>query len=223
LEKLLEEAKMLKVRPKKIKGEKVLFFNPRATAQLLDFIGDAFSAETIARGESPLANKMGEEVFSKHITLSDNPLLPGGPSSHGCDEEGVKGRPLLIVDKGTFRAAVADLYWGYKLGVEGGRGYRQSPYSPPSPSYTNLTLHAGSANAEGILVLGLTGLHTASVETGDMSVILSPALEDGEHVEATLSVNVYELLRNGILGVGKEGRWVGSIYSPGLLLRAELH
>ncbi|UXD22030.1 hypothetical protein IPA_01000 [Ignicoccus pacificus DSM 13166] len=222
-ERLLEEANMLKIRPERVRGERVVYLDPRAVSQLLEFLSVMFAADTIAKGESPLSDKINERVFSKLITLSDNPLLPGGPSSHGCDEEGVRGKPLVLVDNGVVKSILSDLYWGYRLGTGGGRGYRPNPFSPPSPSYTNLTLHAGSSKPEGIKVLGLTGLHTASSETGDMSVVLSPAFEDGRHVEATMSVNVLDLLNEKLLGVTSEGRWVGSTYVPGVIVRVELH
>jgi PmbA protein len=222
LGKLIEEARMLKVRPKRINGERTVYLDPRAAYQLLDFLAEMFMADSVAKGESPLTNKLDEEVFSKMITLTDNPTLPGGPSSHGCDEEGVRGKPLPLIDHGKVSSYLADLYWGYKLGINGGRGFRPDPFSPPSPSYTNLTLHSGNAKPEGIVVTGLTGLHTASAETGYLSVVLSPAFEDGEHVEATLSANALDLFNELLLGVGSDGRWVSSVFTPGILVKAKL-
>ncbi len=222
IQNLMEYAKKLKIRPKKVSGERVLYLHPVAVSQLLDFISEMFTADSIAKGESPIANKLGEEVFSDIITLSDNPLLPGGPASHGCDEEGVRGKAKVLVDGGVVKDVLPNLYWGYKLGVGGGRGYRPTYQSPPQPSYTNLTLHAGTSSPEGIEVLGLTGLHTASSETGYMSVVLSPAFDGDEHVEATLSVNVLELFGDKLIGVGKEGRWVGEIFTPGVIVRGHL-
>jgi len=222
IEGMMDDVKKLKVKPRRVRGEKIVYFDPRAASQLLDFIAEMFSAEAIAKGESPLSGKLDEKVFSKHISMTDNPALPGGPASHGCDEEGVRTSPLTLVEEGTVKGLLTDLYWGYKLGTKGGRGFRPTPYSPPSPDYTNLTLHTGNAKEEGVRVLGLTGLHTASPETGYMSVILSPAFEDGEHVEATLSINVLELLGERVEGLGSRGRWVSSIFTPGILTRVTL-
>jgi len=218
---VFEEAMTLTLRPKRLSGEYVLYLDPRATSELLDFIAEAFYADNVARATSPLSGKLGQKLFSELITLSDNPALPGGPASHGCDEEGVRSSPLTLVEEGTLRAFLGDLYWGYKVGFVG-RGYRPSPGAPPAPSYTNLTLHAGRGAEGEVIVAGLTGLHTASVETGDLSVVLSPAWYKGEHVEAVLTANVYELLRDSLEGVDKEGRWVASTFTPGVAVRANL-
>ncbi|ALU12294.1 hypothetical protein EYM_02175 [Ignicoccus islandicus DSM 13165] len=220
--KLFEEAAALRIRPKRIEGEKELFFDPRASAELLDFLIEMFMADEVAKGHSPLASSLGKKAFSEKLSVDDHPRLSGGPSSHGCDHEGVRSEPLTLIEKGVVKGFLADLMWGYKLGIEKGRGFREDPFSKPSPTYTNLIVRAGNASEEGVKVLGLTGLHTASPETGYMSVVLSPAFYEGEHVEAVLSANVLDLLNEGLLDTGKEGRWVGSIYTPGLLLRARL-
>ncbi len=222
MERLWEEAKALRIRPKRIEGEKVLFLDPRASAELLDFLAEMFMADEVAKGQSPLGKLLNEEAFSEKLSLSDHPTLSGAPSSHGCDHEGVRGQPVTLIENGVVRNFLANLFWGYKLKIEKGRGFRASPFSRPEPSYTNLIVKTGNATEEGVKVLGLTGLHTANPETGYMSVVLSPAFYQGEHVEAVMSVNVLNLLNENLLDVGREGRWVGSIYTPGLLVRAKL-
>ncbi len=220
-ERVFDEAKRLKHKPERISGEYLVYFDPRATSEILDFLMDAFMASEVARGHSPLAGKLGERVFNEQVTISDNPALPGGVASHGCDEEGVRAEPLILVDSGKVNAYLGDLYWGYKVGFVG-RGFREKPSTPPSPSYTNLALHTGKGAEGDVIVTGVTGLHTASSETGDMSVVLSPAWHKGEHVEAVLTVNVYDLFGELLEGVGKEGRWVDNIYTPGFSARVKL-
>jgi len=219
--KVFEEAKTLKLRPERVTGEYLVYFDPRAVAELLDFLAEAFYAHNVVRGKSPLSGRLGEQAFNEAFTLSDNPTLPGGPESHGCDEEAVKSEPQVLVDGGVVKAFLGDLYWGSKLGFVG-RGYRQSPVQPPSPSYTNLTLHARDGAEGEVVVAGLTGLHTATPETGDMSVVLSPAWKDGEHIEAVMNVNVYDLFGKLLEGIDKNGRWVGSVFAPGVAVRVKL-
>lgn len=219
LEEMLPDAEKLSLKPKKIKGEFTLLLDPRAVYELMDFLMDAFSAQEVVTGHSPV--KVGEKLFSEKLNVVDNPSLPGGPDSHGCDHEGVRAKPLELIDKGVVKGLLGDLKWGYKVNFVG-RGFRGDYRLPPSPSYTNLTILGGEGAEGDVRVLGLTGLHTASFETGYMSVILSPAFMNDEHVEATLSGNLYEFLGDKLEGVGKLGRWVASVFTPPISLRARL-
>ena len=219
--KVYEEARKLVLKPRRISGEYSVYFDPRATAELLDFLAQAFYANNVVRGTSPLSGKLGEKVFNERVTISDNPSLPGGPETHACDEEASPSKPQTLVDNGKVTSFLGDLYWGSKVGFVG-RGYRGRPTLPPSPSYTNLALHAGEGAEGEVRVAGLTGLHTAVAETGDLSVVFSPAWVEDEHVEAVMNVNVYDLFGPLLEGVDKEGRWIGSIFTPGFSARVKL-
>ena len=218
-ERLLPDAEKLSLNPKKVKGEYIILLDPRAVYEILDFLMDAFSAQEVVAGHSPI--KVNEKMFSEKLNVVDNPSLPGGPDSHGCDHEGIKAKPLDLISDGVVKALLGDLRWGYKVGFVG-RGFRNSYASPPSPSYTNLTVLGGEGAEGDIRVLGLTGLHTASPETGYMSVVLSPAFMNDEHVEATVSGNLYEFLNEKLEGIGRLGRWVGSVFTPSMSVRARL-
>ncbi len=219
LEEVLPDAEKLSLRPKRVKGEYTILLDPRAVHELLDFLMDAFSAQEVVTGHSPI--KLGEKMFSEKLNVVDNPSLPGGPDSHGCDHEGVTSQPLDLINDGVVKGLLGDLKWGYKVGFTG-RGFRNSYTSFPSSSYTNLTVLAGNGAEGDVRVLGLTGLHTASPETGYMSVVLSPAFMNDEHVEATVSGNLYEFLGDKLQGVGRLGRWVGSIFTPPISFAARL-
>ncbi len=216
---LLPDAERLTLKPKRIKGEYTVLLDPRAVYELLDFLMDAFSAQEVIAGHSPI--KVNEKMFSEKLNVVDNPSLPGGPDSHGCDHEGIKAKPLDLISDGVVKALLGDLRWGYKVGFVG-RGFRSSYASPPSSSYTNLTVLGGEGAEGDVRVLGLTGLHTASPETGYMSVVLSPAFMNDEHVEATMSGNLYEFLNEKLEGVGRLGRWVASVFTPPISVRARL-
>jgi PmbA protein len=95
---------------------------------LMSSAGSALSAENVHRRRSAWMGKMGGEVASQSITLTDDPGDGRGMLSSSYDDEGVPASKKTLVDKGILRSYLFD---SYNAGLESmepsGNGIRRRP------------------------------------------------------------------------------------------------
>jgi PmbA protein len=195
-------------------------------ASLIDFISSSFSAEQILKGRSMLAGKTGERLFSEHITLVDDGLLPGGYGTSPFDGEGVPCGKTILVDGGFIKGTLYDSYYAKKAGVHSTGNAQRSIKSPPSIGLNNLYLQAGRKDfdklldgiSNGILITQLMGVHTANPVTGDFSLGASGILiEIGKLTRPVrgfaVAGNVLGVFKK-VTDVGNDLRFFGSTGAP---------
>lgn len=200
-------------------------------ADLIGFLSSSFSAEEIDKGRSMLAGKKGERLFSEHITLYDDGLLPGGLATSPFDAEGIPSSKTTLVDGGFISNFLYDLYYARKFGEESTGNSSRGIKSPPSIDTSNLYLQKGRKSfdqlldgiSEGILITDLMGLHTANAVTGDFSLGASGILiEKGKLTRPVrgfaVAGNILDLLRK-TTDVGSDLRFFGSVGAPSIRVR----
>ncbi|TSK08067.1 MAG: TldD/PmbA family protein [Geobacter sp.] len=206
----------------------------RVAADLLDVLTTSFLAESVHKGKSLLAGRVGERIFSELVSVRDNGLLEGGVGSAPCDGEGVPQQDTPLVTAGVLQGYLYDSYWAKRLGAAStGNAQRGTIKSPPRLGANNLLIEPGTADAgalvggvaKGVLITDVMGMHTANPITGDFSVGASGFyVEDGElryPVKGlALAGNLLELFRKVDM-VGSDLRFFGSTGAPSLRI-AEL-
>ncbi len=188
----------------------------------------------VHRGISPMAGKVGEQLFDEKLTLLDDPTLPGRPGSATHDDEGVRHRRAALIDKGKLQGYLYDLKTAAQAGVAPTGNGERSLFAPPSPSFSNLVVRAGTSPVkeiisgldEALLVESPLGLGQGNVISGAFSNSLSLAfkIEKGEVVgrvkDVSIAGNVYEDLKS-IAALSRETEWVyGGMQLPYILLPA---
>ena len=168
-------ARLGSTRPKP--GRYPVLFDPRVSAGLLSHFTEAISGTSVARGTSLLKDRLGDQVFSEHVTIIDDPLRARGLRSHPFDGEGVKVARRELVTKGRVNQWIAESASARQLGImptgHAARGVGGSPAAAPS----NLWIEAGKrsreellgAFPEAVLVIELIG-HGVNQVTGDYSL-----------------------------------------------------
>jgi len=208
-----------------------VLFDPATTAEILEFISDAFLGENAIKGKSYLRDKLGTKCFSECITISDNPLNERSSDACPFDGEGVPSQKTVLLDKGVLQSFLYDSYWGSAAGKPStGNSSRSGYRSWPTLSIRHLCLEPSCEPIQGALaglpqVLKITdimGMHTANPITGELSVgINGILLEKGIPVypvrEAALSGNVYEMFTR-VISVGDDAREFGHVLSGSLLI-----
>jgi PmbA protein len=149
----------------------------------------------------------------------------------------VPSAPLSLVADGEVRAFVYDLETAARAGTRSTGHGERGTFSKPGIGYSNLIVGsrgpgAGSRSLGGGLVSGITdgllvddliGVGQGNVISGAFShpVALAYRIRDGAIAgrvkDAAVAGNVYELLGR-IGGMGDDGRWLGSRWSPSWLL-----
>ncbi len=211
-------------------GEMPVIFTEKALFMLFNFsLHQALKGDNVVRGKSPYAGRLGGEVASEIFTVKDRGLMPGGLATERFDDEGVPMRDKTLIEAGVLKGFLYDTYWARKAGTESTGNALRGGYSAiPVIRYTNLVVEPGDASRDemlaetrrGLLVDDLQGAHSTNPETGEFSVVATPAwLVEGGELRPVRGVmlagNVYELLKELDM-VGREVRSLGHFYSPWL-------
>ncbi|WP_068318602.1 TldD/PmbA family protein [Polycladidibacter hongkongensis] len=194
-----------RLNPRKIETCKApIYYEPRMAGSLLGHFAGAISGTAIARGTSFLKERMGEQVFGKHIQIIDDPHKPRSAATTPFDGEGTAAQTLRLIEDGRLTSWLLDSASARELGLQP-NGRARHTGSSTSPSITNLTLQAGDISPEelfrqigdGLLVTSLIG-HGANGITGDYSRGASGFwVENGEAVypvsEITIAGNMKDM------------------------------
>jgi PmbA protein len=164
-----------------------LAIDNRAAGRLAGFMGQALQAGALQQKRSFLEGKIGQQVFSDHLTINDDPLIPKAFGSRLFDNEGIAAKVRPIVEAGVLKNYYVDTYYGRKLKM-----------APTSGSTSNLSWKLGdksqkellAAMKDGILVTGFIGGNSNS-GTGDFSIgFLGFRVRDGQLAEPVAEMNI---------------------------------
>src|SRR5580658_6498236 len=205
----------------------VIFENRLAASTLGPLLG-AISGPAIARGVSFLKTKLGEPVFSKAVTVTDEPHRRRGLGSQPFDDEGVANHTTSIIDGGVLTTWLLNTASAKQLGLRTTGHASRGLAGPPGVSTSNLTLQPGEKDqaalmrdaGSGVLITNLFG-PSLNANTGDWSVGCSGFwFEDGEIAypvaEITVAGNLIEAYGRIVPGSDLEFR--GSANAPSLLI-----
>ena len=173
---------------KKIKTETlpVIIENQNANRIFGGFLAAMFG-RSIQQKRSFLADKKGQQIASKHLTLIDDPLIKGGLGSRLFDSDGFSAQKRTMIEAGILKDFFIDWYYSCKLGWE-----------PTSGSTSNLVIPPGQRPVSeimkdlgrGILITGFIG-GNSNPTTGDTSIgIFGQLFEKGEPVQAVAEMNI---------------------------------
>ncbi len=222
-------------------------FTPAGLAAVVLPLEQAFSGKTVLQGSSPLAGKVGETMFDARLSIFDDPLTPGRPSSRPIDDECVPSRATGLVEHGVVGQFVYDLETAARAKTQSTGNGRRGVFGKPQIRYTNVLFRGGDGPAgvdvgaqhaaplqmlggglvadidDGLIVDDLIGVGQGNVISGAFShpVGLAYRVQRGQVTgrvkDAAVAGNAYDLLKR-IGGFGNDGRWLGARWSPSLLL-----
>ncbi len=151
------------------------------------------------------------------MSITDDPLVPGGFGSRAFDSEGIAARPRPIVEAGRLKDAYYDTYYASKLGI-----------APTSGSRSNLVFSAGERDldglladvSDGLLVTGFLG-GNSNPTTGDFSVgIQGFVVKGGRRAQPFSEVNAaggYLDLFKQLISLGNDPYLASSTRVPSLV------
>ncbi len=201
------ERAVRRLNPRKIpSGRATVVYDPRIAGGLIGHLAGAANGASIARKASFLRDRLGQQIFSPSIRITDDPTRRRGLASRPFDGEGVASDPLDLVADGVLKTWLLDSATARELGLEtNGRANRSG--ANPSPGVTNLTLLPGGQSPDemlrdigsGFYVTELIG-HGANIVTGDYSRGAAGfVIENGELgypvSEVTIAGNLADIFR----------------------------
>jgi PmbA protein len=216
---------------RKVPTQKVpVIFEPRVARSLVENFFSAVSGESVYRGESFLAGKLGERIATERLTLIDDATMPGLFGSSPFDDEGVPSRRTVVIENGVLKNWLLNSYTGRKLGMRTTGNASRGITGNATVGHGNLFLQPGDSNPDamigsisnGFYVTELIGFGV-NIVTGDYSRGAAGLwIENGKLSypvsEVTIASTLPEML-NGLQVIGSDLEFRGSVASPTLLIR----
>lgn len=190
---------------RKCKGGKFpVVLGPLTSASLFGTLAFACNAENVQRKRSFLCDMKDKQIASKILTITDDPLIPGGISSGSFDGEGTAHKKVLLLENGILKTYLHNSYTAGKSGEENtGHATFGGGISP-----TNLIPRLGSRASKEIIGDIKEGIYidNASIHpdaaSGDFSqpIDFGFKIENGQIAyplkETMFGGNFLELLKN---------------------------
>ncbi len=217
-----------KLGPRKIASTTApVIFDHRMAGQVISPLLGAISGPSVARGQSFLKDRMGQQVLPRGVNLVDDPFRVRGLGSTPFDDEGSPVAVRNIVDDGVLTTWLLNAASAAQLGLETTGHASRGLAGPSGVSTHNLHLTPGDADQAGLMAQAGSGLLVTSMfgpslnpNTGDWSAGCSGLwFENGEIAwpvsEITVAGNLMALMARMVPGSDLEFR--GSFNSPSLL------
>ena len=99
-------------------GEYPIILDPLVAASILGHIFEGVNGDSVYRGASFLAGKLGEKVAASHINVIDDGTIPGGFGTSPFDGEGIPTRRTVIIENGVLKSYFLNTYTAKKLGLQ---------------------------------------------------------------------------------------------------------
>lgn len=190
--------------------------------------GHGLEADLVQKGLSVYGGKTGQ-VAAEAVTVIDDATLPGKYGTYLFDDEGVKSRPVVLIEKGCLKDFLYDRKTAVKEGRESnGHGRRESYQHKPIPRMANTYIAPGRVPPEEIIRQVKSGLLVRKMGGGQVNttngdfvfeVAEGYLIQDGEVGRlvrgATLTGNGPEVLKS-VAMVGRDlGFTVGTCGKDG--------
>lgn len=196
-------------------------FDPLVAASILGVISGSLNGESVLKGRSMFATRLGELVAAPHLSIVDDPTNPEAFGAAGYDSEGVPTRPVRLIENGTLSRFLHNVQTGRRSGSgTTGSAVRAGYTSTPGVGSRALHFEPGTAPPEellrraegGLFVQSITGLNSgASPVTGDFSVGADGLIiRDGGLAEPVREVTVASTFQRMLLDleVGNDLQWL---------------
>jgi PmbA protein len=180
--------------------------DPMVTAQFLGIIGSTLNGESVSKGRSIFADRIGELVASPLVTLVDDPTDSRSYYARETDGDGLAARRNVLLENGVLKMFVHDAYSARRMNTKstGNAGGCVALQLTPGTK-TQEELIAGIS--EGVLIDSVQGLHSGvNPVSGDFSTGASGLMiRDGKTAEPVREFTIASTLQRMLLDVKEIG------------------
>jgi PmbA protein len=212
-----------------IRGKRKTVLGPKVLSQLLQQIAPWFFADKVQAGRSPLSEKLNESWASPLVTLIDDGRRAGGVGTHPFDLEGVPAQSTVLIERGTVKSFLYDVYCATRENRLSTGNVHRSPDALQSKIQpTNFHFQAGASPREqlfrevgqGVFWDSLSQIEAVPGEPGAVylrgsgwKIAYGELAEPLPSLEAVVGVST--LLRSAAL-VGSDLAFYGAYGSPSI-------
>src|SRR4030081_1697363 len=202
-------------------------FDPMVSTSILEHIFEGVNGDSVYRGASFLAGKLGQKIAGDNVNVIDDGTIPGGFGTSPFDGEGVPSRRTVVIENGVLKSYLLNTYTAKKLGLQTTGNASRGLAGTPGIGAGNFYLQKGERTPQQIIGNIKQGLYVfqflgfgVNMVTGDFSRGVSGLwIENGELTypveEVTVAGNLKDMLNN-ISEIGNDLEFRGSIAAPTL-------
>lgn len=198
--------------------------DPYVTAQFLGIISSTLNGESVSKGRSFFAGRLGDQVADSRITLVDDPTNPLAYTATDIDGEGLAARRNVLIEDGVLKKFVHSSYSARRMNtLSTGNGVRGGFAGSPGVGCMALQLAPGTKTQQqliaevedGVWVQMVQGLHSGvNPISGDFSTGASGLLINNGQVgapvrEFTIASTLQKMLLD-VVALGNDVDWLPS-------------
>jgi len=213
---------------RKVKTQQVpVIFDPLVATSILEHIFEGVNGDSVYRGASFLAGKLGQAVASASVTVIDDGTMRGGFGTSPFDGEGIPTRRTTVIDKGVLSSYLLNTYTAKKLGLQTTANASRGLAGTPGIGPGNYFLQPGEKTPQQLIAEVKEGLYVTeflgmgvNLVTGDYSRGASGLWISGGELtypveEITVAGNLKDMFVN-ISEVANDLEFRSSVASPTL-------
>lgn len=226
--KVAAERTLRRLGARKVKTQEVpVIFDPLVSTSILQHIFEGVNGDSVYRGASFLAGKLGQKIAASQVTVIDDGTMVGGFGTSPFDGEGVPTRRTVVIDSGVLTSYLLNTYTAKKLGLQTTANASRGLAGTPGIGPGNYFLQPGPRTPqqligdvkEGLYVTEFLGMG-ANLVTGDYSRGASGLWISGGELtypveEITVAGNLKDMFMN-ISEIANDLEFRGSVASPTL-------
>jgi PmbA protein len=211
---------------RKVKTQEVpIIFDPLVATSILGHIFEGVNGDSVYRGASFLAGKLGEKIAAPQVTVIDDGTMVGGFGTSPFDGEGICTRRTVVIENGVLKSYLLNTYTAKKLGLQTTANASRGLAGTPGIGPGNYFLQPGGRTPqqligdikEGLYVTEFLGMGVNLV-TGDYSRGASGIWISGGELtypveEITVAGNLKDMFLN-ISEIANDLEFRGSVASP---------
>ncbi|MFM7616532.1 MAG: TldD/PmbA family protein [Actinomycetes bacterium] len=184
--------------------------DPLVARSVISLWVSAMSAESVQKGRSMFAERLGERIAPEFVDLVEDPTDPDAPGAAPFDSEGVPTRRVDLVRAGVLAAFLHDVTTARRGGtvttgssLGGGPGARATSLRPGARGQAEIV----ASLPLGLYVQSISGIHSGtSTASGDFSVgATGLMIRDGAFAEPIREATIASTLPRMLLDLAEVG------------------
>jgi len=193
-----------------------VILDPLVTRSVLGILASAFNGETMLKGRSLFAGRVGELIGAPIVSLIDDPTDARALGAAQFDGDGIPTRRNALIVDGVMQGFLHNVYTGRRSGAGTTASATRGIGSTPGVGVRALRLEPGVKSPEEIMqaagvalyVQSVSGLHSGTNPiSGDFSVGAEGLMvRDGAFAEPVREITVASTLQRMLLDIAEVGR-----------------
>lgn len=198
--------------------------DPYVTAQFLGVISSTLNGESVSKGRSFFADRLGDQVADARITLIDDPTNPLAYTATDIDGEGLAARRNVLIENGVLKKFVHSSYSARRMKtVSTGNAVRGGFAGSPGVGCIAMQLTPGTKSQneliaeveDGVWVQMVQGLHSGvnpisgDFSTGASGLLISNGQVGAPVREFTIASTLQRMLLD-VVALGNDVDWLPS-------------